>query len=113
MLNAVIHCNFDDPTRQENGLRNIRNILEDTDGEVDLVVVCHGAGLSLVISEDNGNAETVAELIRARVRFQACENTMQSRSLASESLISGVDTVPSGAVEVLHLQQQGYGYFRP
>lgn len=113
MLKAVIHCNFDDSTRQEAGLRNIRNILEGTDGKPDLVVVCHGSGISLLEKDKSDSGKTISELQQAGVSFLACENTLKSKSLSTADLLPGVDTVPSGAVEVLRRQQDGYGYFRP
>ena len=51
--------------------------------------------------------------MKQRVRFTACENTMKKKSIAKEDLSPGVATVPSGAVEVLGKQQDGYGYFKP
>ena len=47
------------------------------------------------------------------VLFVACENTMKKKAIENDPLASGVSTVPSGAVEVLRKQQEGYGYFRP
>ena len=47
------------------------------------------------------------------VRFAACENTMRDKSIPKEGLLPGVVTVPSGAVEIVRKQQNGYGYFRP
>lgn len=113
MLKAVIHCNFDDPTRQEAGLRNIQNILEGTDEEPDIVVICHGSGISLLEKDKSDSEKTVSELQKAGVSFLACENTLQSKSLSAADLLPGVETIPSGAVEVLRRQQDGYGYFRP
>lgn len=113
MLKAVIHCNFDDSTRQENSLHNIRNIIEGTDGKPTVVVVCHGPGISLLAKENSVHANAVAELQQAGVSFLACENTLKSKSLSEADMLPGVETVPSGAVEVLRRQEDGYGYFRP
>lgn len=113
MLKAVVHCNFDDGERQENGLRNIGNMLADVEGKADVVVVCHGPGISLVLKENNANAEGVSELLNKQVAVVACQNTLKSKSLSQDDIISGVQTVPSGAVEVVRRQQDGYGYFHP
>jgi uncharacterized protein len=113
MLKAIVHCNFDDAERQENGLRNIRNMLADVNGHADIAVVCHGPGISLLLSDENPNAEDVAELLKKKVAFLACQNTLESKSLAKDKLIAGVQSVSSGAVEVVRRQQDGYGYFHP
>lgn len=112
MLKAVVHINFEDSERQGHGLKNIQNILKDV-GKADIEVVCHGGGLTLVTKGKTAHAEKVQELIKHQVRFLACENTMRAKSVEKKDLLPDVGTVPSGAVEVVRKQQEGYGYFRP
>jgi len=52
-------------------------------------------------------------LMKQGVRFVACENTMKKKAIEKDALVTGVTTVPPGAIEVLRKQQEGYGYFRP
>jgi intracellular sulfur oxidation DsrE/DsrF family protein len=113
-LRAVIHVNFPEAGRQGHGLRNVANILREVgdDGAV-IEVVCHGAGIGLVEKARTGHAEQVAELIRRGVRFVACEGTMRRNAPRTEDLLPGVATVPSGAVEVVRKQRDGYAYFKP
>jgi len=113
MIKAVIHIDYEDAERHSHGLRNVRNVRQATDKPTDIEVVCHGFGISLLVREGNKNADPVSELIREGVRFVACENTMESKSLSKNDLISGVETVPSGALEVIEKQQEGYAYFMP
>ncbi len=112
MLKAVVHINFTDGERQKHGLKNVANILnESKDAEVE--VVCHGGGIGLLVKDESQHADEVARLIKEGVRFAACENTLRDRSIPKESLLPGVATVPSGVVEVIRKQQEGYGYFKP
>lgn len=113
MVKAVIHIDYEDAQRQSHGLGNVRNARQAADEATDIEVVCHGPGMSLLVRDGNKNADAVSQLIRDGVRFVACENTMDSKSLAVSDLISGVETVPSGALEVMKKQQEGYAYFRP
>lgn len=113
MLKAVIHVNFADSDRQKHGLKNVSNILKQVKGEAEIVVVCHGAGIDLLVKEKSQHADEVARLVKEGVRFAACENTMRDKSISKENLLMGVTTVPSGAVEVIRKQQEGYGYFKP
>lgn len=111
MLKAVIHINFGDTDRQKHGLNNIENILKEA-SDAQIVVVCHGEGITLV--EKNAKlAESVQSLMKKGVRFDACENTMKKKSLGKEDLLTGTTTVPSGAVEVIRKQGEGFAYFRP
>ena len=35
------------------------------------------------------------------------------KNISNDNLLQGITTVPSGAVEVIRKQQQGFGYFKP
>lgn len=112
MLKAVVHVNYGDSERQENMLGNLENILA-AEPTAQLEVVCHGPGISLLQNEQTKHAEAVQKLMKRGIRFAACENTMKKKGIERSELLEGTTTVPSGAVEVLRKQQQGYGYLRP
>lgn len=112
VFKAVIHVNFDDAERQKHGLKNVTNMLNEVK-EGDIEVVCHGKGLSLLVKEKTPAADDVARLMQSGVKFAACENTMREKGIKKEELLPGITTVPSGAVEVVRKQQEGYGYFKP
>jgi intracellular sulfur oxidation DsrE/DsrF family protein len=76
-------------------------------------VVCHGGGIGLVEQARSDHPEQVAALLKRGVEFVACRNTMRQKSISPEMLIEGVKIVPSGALEVIRRQQQGFAYFRP
>lgn len=113
MFKAVIHVNFSDSERQRHGLKNVANMLQEVKENFEVEVVCHGSGISLLVKDQTEQAAEVERLSKAGVRFAACENTMREKSIARDSLLSGVMTVPAGAVEIVRRQQDGYGYFRP
>lgn len=113
-LRVVVHVNFPETGRQGHGLKNIANILREVgDNGATIEVVCHGAGIGLLEKTRTEHADPVAELIKRGVRFVACENTMRQKSIRKEDLLPGVGTVPSGAVEVVRKQRDGYAYFKP
>lgn len=113
VLKAVIHINFSDSDRQKHGLKNASNILKEVEGAAEIVVVCHGEGIGLLVKEKSQHAEEVERLIKAKVRFAACENTLKDKAIPKDKLLRGVTTTPSGAVEVIRKQQEGFGYFKP
>ena len=113
MMKAIVHINFADPERQQHGLGNVRNMISAALDPPEIEVVCHGPGISLLLRGHEERTRTVSDLLREGVRFVACENTLESQSISRAELIPGVDVVPSGAVEVIAKQQDGYGYFRP
>lgn len=112
MLKAVVHVNFADTDRQEDALGNIENILKAV-STAQIEVVCHGKGINLVVTKQSIHAEKMDSLMKQGVHFVACENTMKKKTIEKDALVSGVTTVPSGAIEVLRKQQEGYGYFNP
>ncbi len=112
MLKAIIHINFTDSERQKAGLKNVTSILKEEKG-AEIEVVCHGGGIGLLVKDKTDHTDEVARLIKEGVRFAACENTLRDKSIPTENLLPDVTTVPSGAVEVIRKQQEGFGYFKP
>jgi intracellular sulfur oxidation DsrE/DsrF family protein len=111
-VKVVVHVSFADSDQQQRGLRNIENVLKVVPG-ADVVVVCHGAGINLVVKEQTRHEVVVSGLMKKGVRFVACENTMRQKALTKEQLLAGTGTVPTGALEVIRRQQAGYAYFKP
>jgi hypothetical protein len=48
-LQVVVHVNFPDAQRQGHGLKNVENILKDVHEDAKVEVVCHGAGIGLLV----------------------------------------------------------------
>ena len=112
MLKSIIQVNFKDPERQEHGLDNMENILKEAP-DAQLEVICHGEGISLLTKKHSGKLDLVKSLMKKGVRFVACENTLRKKSLTKKDLLEGTGKVPSGAIEVIKKQSEGYSYFRP
>lgn len=109
---AVVHVNFDEPGHQKAALKNVANMLKEA-GSGRIEVVCHGKGLGLLVKAQTPHAAEIERLARAGVKFAACENSMREKSVAKADLLPVVETVPSGAVEIVRKQQEGHGYFKP
>jgi len=121
--------NYYDAKRQTGALRNIQNHINATGAEnLDLRVVMHGNGLSLLLEPDqvantkmkSGNANDdmtarIANLKNQGVTFKICANTLKGRKVELDYLYDAdeSDIVPSGVAEIAHLQGQGFGYLRP
>ncbi len=128
---VVYHINYDDPKAQTGALRNIQNHINAVGKEnLDLKVVLHGNGLSLLVTPDSlaelpkfkhGNADqtmsaTIDGLRNQGVKFQVCNNTVVGRGVDVQKhlhLVEDGDIVPSGVAELAHLQAQGYMYIKP
>jgi hypothetical protein len=99
------------------GLRNISNHLE-VDPKAKIIAVTHATGVDFLM-EGAGDRfgpfdARVQDLISRGVKFQVCEITLRNRKLKRDQFILGVEFVPSGVVQITHLQQkEGYAYLKP
>ena len=128
---VVYHINYDNPKKQAGALRNVQNHINAVGAEnLDLKVVLHGNGLSLLVNPDSlkklpkfkhANATDamtakVDGLKNQGVNFAICANTIKGRKVnIEEDLydVSQADIVPSGVAELAHLQGLGYTYIKP
>jgi intracellular sulfur oxidation DsrE/DsrF family protein len=128
---VVYHINYDDPKTQASALGNIQNHINAVGAEnLDLKVVLHGNGLSLLLEPDalanldkfknaNANQTMTAKIDTLKsqgVTFNVCENTVKGRKVNIETDLYNVDKadlVPSGVAELSRLQGIGYTYIKP
>lgn len=89
-------------------IRNIKRSLPDTRMEV----VCHANALDLVLLKGSKVQQHIQELRLMGVNFIACENTMARRKVAAKDLLPGIQTVPSGLVEIILRQEDGWSYIK-
>jgi len=127
---VVYHINYDDPKTQAGALRNIQNHINAVGAEnLDLKVVMHGKGLTLLLTPDaaantklkmgNATDEMQAKISGLKdqgVDFQVCSNTLKGKKINQEMDLYDVDAadiVPSGVAELARLQAMGYTYIKP
>lgn len=126
---VVYHINYDDAKKQGGALRNIQNHINAVGKEnLDLKVVMHGNGLSLLLYPDslsktkmkaaNATDEMQAKISGLKdqgIGFQICANTLKGKKIEMGDLYdaSDADIVPSGVAELAHLQGMGYAYVKP
>jgi uncharacterized protein len=127
---VVYHINYDNPKAQAGALRNIQNHINAVGAEsLELKVVMHGKGLSLLLEPDAmkntklkfGNANDamqakISGLKNQGVGFSVCANTLKGKKISYENDlydVSQADIVPSGVAELAYLQSKGYTYIKP
>ena len=128
---VVYHINYDNPKKQAGALRNVQNHINAVGAEnLDLKIVLHGNGLSLLLEPDaleklkkfkhaNADEKMTARIDSLKgqgVAFNVCANTVRGRKVDLEGDLYNVDekdVVPSGVAEVARLQSMGYAYIKP
>ncbi len=75
-------------------------------------VVVYNMGLEYLMLTKSNHIAAIKALHAKGVRFVVCENTMKSRKITKEQLISEVEFVPAGIAEVVEKQEQGWSYIK-
>jgi uncharacterized protein len=130
-MKVVYHINYDDPQLQKAALVNVQNHINAVGAEnLDLKVVLHGNGLSLLIYPDSLDKlpkfahANATDVMTARIDglksqgvvFEVCNNTVKGRNVdvaADLYDVDDIDIVSSGVAELANLQYQGYAYIKP
>jgi hypothetical protein len=117
---VVVHIDAADPAVMNLALNNLQNIEAHYTAEGDTVVaevVAIGPGLMMYVKDRSPVADRIAALASLPdLTFSACGNTLKGME-AHEGhpipLIDQAKVVPSGAVRLVELQEQGYSYIKP
>jgi intracellular sulfur oxidation DsrE/DsrF family protein len=119
----VIQVDQNDPAVMNLALNNAANVIDYYRAkrqEVFLDVVTFGPGLNMLRTDSSPVADRIKRLkdhaFLGKIQFSACNNTkqgMEKKEGHPISLVSEAVLVPSGAVRVTELQQQGWSYLRP
>ncbi len=118
---VAIHVDDNDPKRMNMALNNIKNLRKyyDSVGEkVQIELVAYGPGLHMLRADTSPVAEriSVMSLEIEDLTFSACGNThaaMSKKAGEAIKLLDEASMVPSGVVQLITLQEQGYAYIRP
>lgn len=89
-------------------LKNILSVAPDTKIEV----VCHGPGLSMLVSEKTIVAKQIQEAAEKGVDFVACRFSMKERNVTEEQLIKQARIVEAGIIEIVDKQNLGWAYIK-
>ena len=109
---AVFQVTDNDPARWNLILNNVQNLREGVGGEgVEIELVTYGPGI-LMLKADSSVKERIAAALKSGVQVNACQNTMNVMKLAAPDMLPEISYVPSGVVEVMKKQQQGWAYIR-
>jgi len=120
---VAIQVDQNDAAVMNLALNNATNIMEQykSKGEtVQIEIVTYGPGLHMLRADTSPVQDRIKQIVDASfpptVKFAACANTkdgMEKREGKAISVVSQAEIVPSGAVRLIELQEQGWSYLRP
>lgn len=109
----VIQVSDSNPATWNLALNNAKNVQKDVGKDnVELEIVAYGPGIGM-LKADAEVANRIDEAVGSGVKVMACENTMRGQKLGKEDMNTKIGYVPSGVVEIMKRQQEGYTYLRP
>lgn len=112
-LKVVIHVadNFKQTYRA--ALNYADSLLEKYGNSISIAIVANGPGIGLV-NRNNAYTQRIKGLLKQGVKISACNTTVSIlRQYKELPIIKGVKFVPTGVVEVVKLQSEGYLYLKP
>ena len=118
---VVIHVDDNDPKRMNMALNNVANVkkyYDSIDEEVIIELVAYGPGLHMFRADTSPVTDRIStmSLEIENLTFSACGNThtaMSKKAGKEVTLLDEAQLVPSGVIQLITLQEQGYAYVRP
>jgi len=108
----IIQLNTADTSAWSSTIGNIKNIQKIWPNNLQIEVVVHGKAIDFLVKDKTHLAKDIEALTKDGIQFSACENTMRKHGLDKSSILSFAQTVPSGVVEVISKQEQGWSYLK-
>jgi intracellular sulfur oxidation DsrE/DsrF family protein len=86
--------------------------LREADPEIEIEVVCHGPGLSLLKKPNQAKLDKALAQANGKLHFVACENTMLEKKITKEQLAGNIEFVRAGIIEIIDKQQADWSYIK-
>ena len=110
---VVLQVSDADPAKWALALNNAKNVQQELGaGKVDIEIVAYGPGIGMLKAEAP-TANRITEATQAGIKVVACENTMTVQKLTKADMHAAIGYAPSGVVEIMKRQGEGYAYVRP
>ncbi|MGB7597160.1 MAG: DsrE family protein [Gallionella sp.] len=109
----VIQVSDADAGKWNLALNNANNVQQAIGADkVDIEIVTYGPGIGM-LKMDSPIANRIDQSKKAGIAIVACQNTMRHMKLTDADMLPNTTYVPSGVVEILKKENEGYGYIRP
>jgi len=109
---VVIQLTSGDTLAWKGALKNITHMFDTWGDKVKIELVAHGSGVEFLVIGKSTQEQKISELAAKGVKFYACENSLKDRKLTPENVLRAASTVPSGVVEVVTKEEEGWSYLK-
>ena len=100
-----------DTTAHKQLIKQFNNILS-VSPTTKIEVICHGAGLDMLVSGKTIVEDKIKLLAEKGVVFNACEFSIKERKVDRSKIISSAGFVPAGIIAIVSKQEQGWSYIK-
>jgi Uncharacterized conserved protein len=113
MVQACFH--IDENSKWDLLLGNVTNLLHALDSDpFQIEVLANSEAVRLYVNDPQNRYLTrMTELAEKGVRFVACNNSLGKLGIAHGHLAAFVKVVPTGVLELVQRQDEGYAYIKP
>ena len=109
----VLQVSDVDPGKWNLALNNAENVQSDLGAKnVKIEIVAYGPGIGMLKS-DSVVGNRIQDAIAAGIEVAACQTTMRKAKLTKDDMLPKLAYVPSGVVELMKREREGYAYIRP
>ena len=112
MHNIVVQLNTADTASWSSVIGNIKNIQKAWPNNLNVEVVVHGKAIDFLVKDKTYFTDDIQLLASQGIKFNACQNTMRKHNITADMLIKVAGTVPSGVVEIVTKQEEGWSYLK-
>jgi len=112
MHNIVVQLNTADTASWSSVIGNIKNIQKAWPNNLNVEVVVHGKAIDFLVKDRTYFTDDIQLLASQGIKFNACQNTMRKHNITADMLIKVAGTVPSGVVEIVTKQEEGWSYLK-
>jgi intracellular sulfur oxidation DsrE/DsrF family protein len=80
--------------------------------KVEIEIVVHGNASGLVLAKNAAVSDRVQKIEATGTNVAYCSNTQKKNNVKAEELTPGVTIIPSGIVQVIKRQEEGWAYIK-
>lgn len=111
-IKVVFDVTSSDPGTHKSTLRHV-TMMSQAYPDSEFEVVGYSGSLDMFLADKSSVKSEMESLLKTEnVSFKVCAATMKRHKATKEDLVSGVEPVPDGIMEIILKQQQGWGYIK-
>jgi len=111
-VNIVFDVTSADPATHQSTMRHV-NIMSTNYPDAKFEVVLYSGSVAMALKEKSSVAEEINHLANnENVSFKVCAMTLKRKEINKSELLSGIEVVPDGILEIVTKQSEGWGYIK-